>query len=62
MGVAAKGERRWFRLEIHRNDFNNDLPVPYFCFWCRSAIDVCLHSYPIIWKGTPMDCSEAATS
>ena len=47
---------------IHQHDFNNDLPIPYFCFSRCSAIDMCLNSDPVIWKGTPVDCSEIGTS
>ena len=49
-------------MEVHENGFNNDLPIPYFCFSRCSAIDMCLNSDPVIWKGTPVDCSEIGTS
>ena len=28
--MAAEGKRRWLRQEIHKNDFNNDLPALIF--------------------------------
>ena len=59
---AARGQIRWLRQEIHKNDFNIHLSVPYFNHWCHSAIGLCLPAGPIMWQGTSVDCRENATT